>query len=111
MLDEPQTVTVPIPQQQEDADSPYEEDDGITDYGIPADPQPVQTVPRPSAQPDNDSGYEADSGDSPYESNDDSGGNSPYESNDDSGGTVLMKVIMTVMAMAKAARMTMMIEI
>lgn len=86
VLDEPQTVTVPIPQQQEDADSPYEEDDGITDYGVPADPQPVQTVPRLSVQPDNDSGYEADSGDSPYESNDDSGGNSPYESNDDSGG-------------------------
>lgn len=92
ILDQSQTVTIPIPQAEEESepeDSGYDDssDDGITDYSIPSAPA------EPSAPAQNDSQYDT-SGDSPYSSgeNTSSGNNNnnsydneadtPYDDND-----------------------------
>ena len=91
ILDQSQTVTIPIPQAEEEndpEDSGYDNssDDGITDYSIPSAPA------KPSAPAQNDSRYDT-SGDSTYSSGEntssdnnssyDNEAETPYDNNDD----------------------------
>ena len=92
VLDEAQTVTIPVPQAADEAeptDSGYDsnDDDGITDYSAPSAPSaPSSSSPATPAQ--NDSGY--DSGNSSYNSSSNSSGSenshndSPYDSSGNS---------------------------
>ena len=92
VLDEAQTVTIPVPQAADEAeptDSGYDsnDDDGITDYSAPSTPS-TPSSSSPAAPAQNDSGY--DSGNSSYNSSSNSSGSennhndSPYDSSGNS---------------------------
>lgn len=74
ILEESQSVTIPIPEPTDKTDDSTSEseddsDDGVTDYSVPSSPSSAQS----SAPAQSDSGYDS-SGNSPYGSN----GNSSY---------------------------------
>lgn len=90
VLEETQSVTIPVPQTPEETDDPEYEDDGMTDYAAPSDTgsqssqAPSSSAPAPaapSAPAEGDSGYDdADSdGDSAYSSD----SSSSYDDDDD----------------------------